>query len=340
MHALLSIPALTAEDVASANELVGRSRSFAFSMGEETWTCRIVPPSTAVPRLVASLCIGSTVAWVGLYDADGIEAARTLLGDVPLSRLPRDLLPAVLSHLFEKPLDSLQASLGMPCQIDRVLGGDELDWPGQRVGILVETGSGRLTGIVALTPSTFGVVRQALAAASPAQSIDLAQLPLEAAVEIGMTQLPLDELRRLSVGDVVLIETTALKDADPRDGATGPAGVGMSQESRALVRFPPHLGWKVRTEGDSVVVVEPFAPAVTPPDALGELVANIIFARGRARATPAQLATLAPGARLDCRDAEMVQLLCQGRPWARGELVRIEQQYGVWLTAVNHAKNS
>ncbi|MEM6856205.1 MAG: hypothetical protein AAF593_17530, partial [Planctomycetota bacterium] len=147
-----------------------------------------------------------------------------------------------------------------------------------------------------------------------AASDSFGALPLEAWVELGMTLISTDELRRVELGDVLLIDVGAPE--------VRPAGV---------LRLGPQLAYQVVIEGDSLVVgdrVDSDPGAAPSADALS---VRLLFTRGPIRLAAIAAASLHAGDSLPFTAGPEVHVRCGSVTLGHGELVEIEGHRGVMM---------
>jgi flagellar motor switch/type III secretory pathway protein FliN len=139
---------------------------------------------------------------------------------------------------------------------------------------------------------------------------------MTAGVEIGLTQLPFDDLRSLKRGDVIMFDVAA-----PRDKPTG------------LLRFAPSATWRASLTNGLATLLEPVKLTHWGRDAAAGRTIALVFEQGRVELTAEQVATLQPGAELPLIDADSVGIQNGGRLVGTGELVVLGGRAGVRIDA-------
>jgi hypothetical protein len=131
-------------------------------------------------------------------------------------------------------------------------------------------------------------------------------------VEIGLTQLPVSDLRTVTRGDVILFDVAA-----PRDKPSG------------LLRFAPTATWRASLAGDSATLTEQVKLAHWGRDATAGKFVTLVFEQGHVECTAEQVACLQSGASLPRVGVDEITIRNGDQLVGAGELVLLGNRTGV-----------
>jgi flagellar motor switch/type III secretory pathway protein FliN len=308
----LILPEIDAGALSILNELAGTNRKFAIAIGNETFEVRFVPAPSLASGLAALISVGGRPLWLAFSDWSQFAAVAELLDGELLDRLPTAVMPAVLNAAFEKNLDQLAQLGGAPGQVDAVVANDQL--PSDLFGIGIElTGQGKaIHGCVFADTDAWSLLRDAVMRVAPVAARSHAQLPMAAGVEVGLTQLPVGDLRTVMRGDVILFDVAA-----PRDKPSG------------LLRFAPTATWRASLAGESATLTEQVKLAHWGRDAAAGKSVTLVFEQGHVECTAEQVARLQSGASLPRVGVEEITIRNGDQLVGVGELVLLGNRTGV-----------
>ena len=314
----IRFPELHPEELPWRNELLGTSRAIPITVGSSSATLKFTaePASTTAKRVLLSA--GDLIWSIGVVEWDNLPVVAQSLGADALSGLPDEILLAVLEAIFQPQLDWLGDRISSTCQLNEVVSDIDRENLPHEIGFSLKLERGAtMTGSVAGDTGAIALIRDLVLSAAPTPAMDVSHLPLVTGIEIGMTQIPAEELRKLAVGDVLMMEIST-----------------FGENGRALVRFQRNKVWKANVEDETILFDEAVdSPA---PTSLGDGVTlNVTFELGRITLTAAQVASLAPGASIPRVKSDQVWLTAENRAFASGELVRIGDRLGVRVASIS-----
>ncbi|MEM6654272.1 MAG: hypothetical protein AAF596_00570, partial [Planctomycetota bacterium] len=183
----LELPSIDERSVALLNRLIGVEQSVGLTLSDEDADLRFESRSEADSGDFVRIDSPWGQFWLSL-DAVAEIAQRGSLEGLQIDRLPRELLPAVLSSAFEKELDALANVTGGECDLLEVATAEGLPDDLQVVGYSLSRPSGVHRGALWASAATLERVADAIAPDQAfAASDSFGALPLEAWVELGMT---------------------------------------------------------------------------------------------------------------------------------------------------------
>ncbi|MEM1304138.1 MAG: hypothetical protein AAGG46_04545, partial [Planctomycetota bacterium] len=112
----LELPSIDERSVALLNRLIGVEQSVGLTLSDEDAALRFESRSEADPGDVVRIDSPWGQFWLSV-DTVAEIAQRGSLEGLQIDRLPRELLPAVLSSAFEKELDALANVTGGECDL-------------------------------------------------------------------------------------------------------------------------------------------------------------------------------------------------------------------------------
>lgn len=308
---------MSAENAAWHHDVLGISRRISFPVADSDVVIRFRDEKSLEAQFFAKVSVGSSTWWIGISDWDRLPGADHALEGGQLTRLPIDVLPAVLESIYEHPLDAIAQLASVPCEViefaTSVEGIDQLI----SVRFQVEVdGSPATKGFVAGDKSSMDVLRDLILKAPVETSLSPDQTPLRCAVEIGRTQLSLDALSNLNLHDVVMIASSA-----------------FGESKSGLVRFSPSSVWRVSFQEEGTVTFE--EPIDPPPlDPCDDLQVEIVFEKGQILLKADELVRLQSGKQVTRAYADEITLSSNGTALARGELVQIGDRFGARLLTI------
>ncbi len=308
----LVLPEIDPAALAVFNDLAGTNRSLQLAIGHESFEMRFVPAPTLVSGLAAAVSVGGRHAWLAFGDWSQFTAVAELLDGEPLDRVPAAVMPAVLNAALDANLDQLAQLGGAPSQVDVVVALDQA--PGElfSIGIELTSQDKTIVGSLLADSDALSLLRDAAMRLAPAASQSFAQLPMVAGVEIGLTQLPIDDLHTVKCGDVILFDVTA-----PREKPSG------------LLRFAPTATWRASLAGETATLVEQVKLAHWGRDAAAGRSVTLVFEQGRVECTAEHVAALNVGASLGRVGDDEITIRSGGRLVGIGELVLLGDRTGV-----------
>lgn len=316
----LSLPELSSSDAVWAAEILGRSRRIPFAIGSTAWTSQIVSPPAGVTGPVLRLLAGETSLWVVVSDWQALLSGSAIMQGVVLAELPGEIAVAVVEAAIEPLLDAASKTTGVAWSVL------ELQSAGTRpqtwaVGLRLNGADGaHLNGAVSIAAADRPVL-QRLIEQVPAAAAPGAVLPAVAlGVEIGMTSLPVADLRALRSRDVLLMDVTAFR----------PDGNGVIRTSRTTA-------WRVTAAGGQVTLVEPRTVVPSPPVAIDSPSVNVLFELGEVVLAVDQLGTLAAGRTFPIENGSAVRLKVDGQVIGRGELIEVGSKLGVKIAELGRS---
>ena len=374
MPALSPVPALAATHPvdaapeAAAGRPVRRFEPTRLTRDAARLACRL-----AVRRQPSTLSLGTTAAtlsgpvWLA---ADPGPRPETIALDLQIDRRPARLrLPAVLVRwiagqadpalihadldgeaigwlaewLFADLLTALERDTGLTLSVAAGMG------PAPSPSATVDTALGFSVRGKALPPATAILltdvdIADRLAAAAetrPRAPAAFADLPLPVSVRIGVTRLPLGELRSLQTGDVILADD-ALPDRRCAMLVVGEQRVAVVELGDGRARLADKPDMAIGTMGAWIMDQPHATPAGSatgtapagPDDAdaaLDDLPVQLVFEVGRTEMALGALRTMAPGHAFDLKldPADAVDILANGKRIGRGRVVQIGDSLGV-----------
>lgn len=309
----LDLPVVDPPTVGVMNDLVGAHRPLAFSLGGEAVSLRLVAPQRATGP-AAALQFGDQRAWLHLADWNAIPSVRALLDGQGLDQLPSSIQPIVLSAAFEPDLTRLERLVGSHCRLEEVKPIESIPKDLLSVGLELALPAGTVAGTLAADFHVLTLLRDRLMQVAPVALHPRTSLRVHAGVEIGLTQLTIDELESLAAGDVVLLEV-----ASPRDNPT------------ALVRLAPQATWKVRLGDGRLELLEPVELRHWSDELAGGPTITLLMEQGGVELSVAEAAQLRPGDSVEWHDSYKVVVRAGRQELGYGDLVEIGGRKGVRL---------
>jgi type III secretion system YscQ/HrcQ family protein len=307
---------VSAHDVARRNAVVGTRRAIRVSVHQTPLELRFHDNHAAtISELLVQLSIGGAGFIVGLADWNRLPGITEFLDGGLVSSIPSDLLPAVLEAIFEQELDRLGTLASARAEV-KTTHSSVADLESlSRIGIsLIPDDEQPLHGFIAGDDAAMKLLQDLIDRAPAEAAHPFGELPLVAGVQIGETRLAIEELQRLKIHDVLLLDTSTF--VDNREG---------------LIRFSPTYAWRVGIADNQSTCIE----LLNTPEAENvhedEISVTIVVEMGHVRCSVDELSGLQPDSILTIADGEMISLRCGGRPFARGELVLIADRPGVRL---------
>lgn len=311
----LPLPRLTSADARWRSTLLGRARRIPFAIGATTFTLSFAEPQPLAGGRGVRLVLGEAALDLRLSDWRLLLAATPDFRDVDADRIPDEFLPSLLETALSGPLDELSRRTGLSCRFENVLDGHAP----HTVGIVIDAAAaGRSLGTITTDNDSLAVLSR-LVAAVPAVAVrELHEAPLVAGVEIGLTSLPLDDLRSLRIHDVLLMDVTT-----------------WPQQRSGLVRIGPQHAWRVTVDDAGVTLEELKSVSTAAPPAVGAATVPVVIEAGQVEIPADRLTKLNPGDTLERHHAEHVLLRVHRAPIAGGELVLLGERLGVRILTVN-----
>ena len=324
---------ITTDQLRLFSQVTGRTRDISVVVGEETLRLEFLaePVPHSLERAV-KVGIGRSHVWVGLSGFSAISAVRQILDDRQLSELPAEVQTAVLEAAFQPILDQLEALCGEPLTVLEVAPPEAMENLDLELGFSLSPETGQpVLGRMALPRETASILLQMIEHAPPVPRVDLSEVPVRAAVEIGTGSLSIGQLRQLEAFDVVLMDTSTL-----------------SQENQVRMRLAQSLICQAVLEESELTVqaIDRWTPEESPapgtdeeqeqvdPAALGEeTTVDLTFEWGEVCLSLGELAALSPGDALpfEADPKRPVNLRANGRRVGRGQLVHVGDRVGVRL---------
>ena len=317
-----SIPEVAPEELSWRNELLACERDIRFAIGESTAQLQFSDDSGIDVGMFVQLRTGATSWSIGFSDWDAVAPIANFLEGAPVTSLPEDLVPAILEAAFEDLLNQLSQKTETPCKICTAKPGSETNESTSQVEFALEfEGQPTARGVVAGDQAAMQLLAQLVATAPAREPNQIDDIPIVAGIEIGLTQLTVDQVQNLKINDVVMMQITRFQE--------NPVGI---------VRFPPNMPWRVTLEDETVTfneAVEVPSPSSLEPDTA---IVNVVFQKGTVQMLASQLATLEADSTVTAQRAETITLSSNGKPFAEGELVKIGDRLGTKLLILGSAQ--
>ncbi len=320
MTELIVFPEVADDEVHWKNELLGRNREIGLTLGTSIAQLQFTPDVASTSSKWLQIAVGEQNWFISFSDWDHLPFVESVLGNGQILQLPDVIFMGVLESVLEQPLEKVAELVGSKCTIVEVVSdqGDNSDLC--KVGFQLRFDeqssvfgniSGNQTAMLSLT--------QIVEKTGPTQNINIGALPLVSGIEIGNTQIGIDELSSLKVHDVLLIENST-----------------FDQDGSAVVRFPPNHSLKVKVEENSIIVEE-LQTETSLADEVPHASVNVVFEMGQVSLTHNQLMSLDPGAPISQKTGELVTLSSCGKRFAQGELVHLGRRIGVRVLTISQA---
>lgn len=301
----IELPTIDPRHARALNLLAGQGRRWRVELAGGGFGLRFTATAPRPVGPVASLTLAGQKGALWLSDWNALPAVAGLLEGVALGELPAPVRAALLSVALDATLDQLAASLGGPCDVLDVEdpGGPDAGDPWLGFELDPEGGA-PLRGALRADSGALDPLLAWASMSAPERRNSLSALRLKPPVEVGVTRLTLDELRRVSPGDLVMLDV-----ASPPGKRSG------------VVRFAPGLSWRV-TLGDGAVTFE----APVDADRWGGMEpdggsAVVVAGLGRLEVTPQEAVELVAGGTAPHVDPDALTLRIGPRPVGRGEAV-------------------
>lgn len=333
-------PRLKPREVAFANLILGREPALTAQIGDKAVALRLasgIGDGSHASRLAVSARLDGAPAQLDLDRA----ALAALLPDVAVPDTPEDLPRVLLAALGAAALEPLAAAFGNGLSIsltaDPEAAAPNGDGQTALVSILPTDAGWRAR--LSLSTDAAATLVHALKTAPPARRFAAwGRVPAALEAVIAEVQAPLDALRSLDLGDVVLLNpgsdpdrvTLTLRGSGQRIAYARIEGAKATIEEM----FPMAISDKddaCAGEADP----EP-APEPTPTPALDDLEIRLTFVLGETALPLDELRALAPGHvfALDAPASGPVSIRAAGREIGRGEIVSINGRVGVRVTGL------
>lgn len=323
------VPPDISSDVAELQrEAIGLARKLEFQLGGALCHLRLKAVSSVAEaesvrlnRWLARLIAPANEYWVAMSDVGRLAVVTSLLGDVALDELPRELLPAVLEVAFADGFAQLAAGGLGQWEISEVVSYDSLPASLEMIDAAVTIGAESYDLQII---GRHEAIRRLL---ELSRSAPLAELPVphdlsvRARVELGTTWLTEDELRSLRLHDVIVLDNA-------RESPT----------QHATLRVSPNVAWRIAMEGTEIRLqgVEP----KSSDDHVGSDRNSfpVCFSQGTIDISVSSLPALAADATLPWHSDGKVDILAGEVSLGRGELVGIAGRWGVRLVEIAASK--
>ncbi len=307
----LTIPEIDATDAAWASRILGVTRQTTITIGEVAWTVAFGPPQELPGASVVRLLAGETSLWVALSDWNAFLRGSPVCEGVDLEELPCEIAVAVVEAACGSLLDGLSSATGRPWSVLEVAGGvAPHPW---RAGFQLSDASGTvLAGAISVDSAALPFLGELIERVPTVVQPGAPLPPLVVPIEIGMTSLPIADLKSLRTRDVLLMDVTAFR-----------------PEGQALIRTSKRTAWRVKVDGERATLTEPKAVTPSPAMPLESPVVNVLFEYGDVVIPAEAAASLAAGQTLEVTNSNGIRLTIDGRPFGRGELVEVAAKLGV-----------
>ncbi len=286
-------------------------------MGSAAWTADIVRCTATTPCGVVRLLAGDTSLWVGLSDWEAFLRSAPFMPGVTLADLPPDIAVAVVEAAAEPIFQAVSRATGLAWTVIEFLPSGHPPHPWQVGFQLTGPDDARLNAQLSATPADLPFVESLIARVPLSKVPDAPAPPLVAAVEIGMTSLPVGELRTLRSRDVLVMDVTA-----------------FAPDRHGVIRISKTAAWRVTVGDGEVTLVEPRTTTPAAPLPLDSPSVNVVIEFGEVVIPAPALAGLAAGQQWPIEQAGRMRLSIEGRPFATGELVDLGAKLGVRLLEV------
>ena len=329
----LDWPALTGDEAEFLRLIASRLDQGRFDLAGASWRYALAPLAGAVP--LPAEVFTMTVEWGGARLR--LAAPPTLpallhasaCAQDPVDVLPEELALAGFEHAWGDVLDRLERAAGRKVRLAAA---------GR--GPVPRPDAGEFAFVLSLDSESAGDGLHALVLADGAALALLAvlarrvplpkrpapdpALPLKLRLELSDVLLPLTDLNRLAVHDVLL-----------------PDRLIDAENPRLRLRPDEHHALRARLEPGALVIEQAMTRTYMddiesgdrddPPGRLEDVQVRVTFDLGERLVTVGELAALQPGQALalDAEPPRLVALRVNGRLVGRGELVRIDDRVGV-----------
>ncbi len=335
----ISLPRLDPAQAQARSLLAQRLRSLAIPWSGQHWVLSLTPSAEPGP-----LCAGETewylqAMWAGvpidlILPAGLVHAwLRAQCPDLDVSEVPEPLAAVLMEEACEAMATSLDTLDLGPVRIDRLARGPREGGPMEHA-FDVRAACAEIVLVGRLAVGSLGLSLLArLAANQPLVPNDLPsdQLPLAWRAQAGCTWLAAHEVGRLSIGDTVLLEDTALQDDGQLWLACGAYRLRVALQGYSLVvKGALNEGGSTMQADDDQVAV----PA--EPDSVDHLPLRVVFDLGELTLTLGAVRELQAGQSIDLGQplSSAVRIRVNGVLIGTGELVDIDGRMGVTVTAL------
>jgi type III secretion protein Q len=291
-------------------------------VGTRRFSLQLEPCRARYPVRLHGLASGEPVT----LDLDAAALFPELARDA-LARLGDAALGPV-EEVFEDWLSALEGMFGVALSFTGI-SFDEAPPAGACGFVLTHLQSGRSARLAcrgaAFDRWLFTRPAPAPAAGAAGQLAALGRLALPIPVCLAGPSLTLPRLRQVRTGSVVLVDPASSHLRIPLRNGSRRLLLKPNEDSSMIDRILPDLTRPAEETSELV----PIDALTFPLDAM----------LGSVPMTVQELARLRPGSIVPCRitsHERVVTLLCQGVPFAHGELVQIEDMLGVRVTRLTH----
>ncbi len=254
------------------------------------------------------------------------EAVGGQLDGAAFARLPDSLAAGILTVQLEEFLSQLAQALDEPVSLGESRSAWQRHTQAIALGLILEERNGRTVHMIARMPiRALAVVVKALRR-WPAPPLDhlWGSLRLDSTIAFGRSQLTVEELKKLTVGDIVLLSECYAQ-----------------RQDRYKILLSDRQAFFIKKQAEVYVVDEvaqngaPGGDAGTVVD-VESLTVTLEFNLGHRALTLAELKSLAPGHifKLEEPISESVTILCNGQRLGTGEIVEVEKKTGVRILQV------
>lgn len=323
----ISLPRLSEAEVQRKNTLLGSFREFPFNWAGKSAALSFIDAASArAPTGWVRVRLGDHSLDVGIPSLPEPSSLGAAFAGIEIAALPEDLVVGVLEAWLDEPLQALkqqgvhlelEAWSSAPRASEADLGW-HITWDGQ---------TGFLSGVLSANAESLGFLAGLAHRRKPQPRVSADLLSFAGAVAIASTQLPLNTLRGLSVGDVVLVPLSAA------DRANGYCEVWLAGRRLAAAR---RVG-ETLTLSRMNVSTDSKTPAGSPSASLqvDELPVQLLFDVGQIDVSVGLLRTLGEGHtfQLPSAPANLVTIRANGREIGQGELVEIGEKMGVRIVS-------
>jgi type III secretion protein Q len=332
--AMTEWPALTGDEAESLRLIASRLNGGRFELAGAHWRYTLAPATGVAPLPAqvfvlsiewggARLRLAAPVGLPALLHASAFPQAQT---DV----LPEELALAAFEHTWSDLLERLERAAGRKVRLAGAGRGPAPHAePGEFAFVLAldsEAAGDGLHALVLADAAALGLLAMlARRVPLPKRPPPDPALPLRLRLELSELLLPLSDLNRLAVHDVLLPDRPI--DAD---------------HPRLRLRPDEHHALLARLEAGALVVEQALKRTYMdtteagddrddPPGRLEDVQVRVTFDLGERLVTVGELGALQPGQALalDAEPPRLVALRVNGRLVGRGELVRIDDRVGV-----------
>ncbi len=304
---LLETPNLQPELTEFTNNAVGTARAASVVIGGQSFQMTFISPGECTRRTNIEVDVGGRSCCVAISNPSVFDCLNEVTGGTEIERLPQDLQPAVLAAAFDQTINEIAAITGVAWNVGLIA--KEMPASELRLALRLQAANGKTTNIEIVFDEDLRSVMVKLTELVPvAEVLPVDDLTFTADVEIGATELSIDELKSLQAGDVVVLD----------------------EREDVVLRFGDSIVVMGAIEDNALRVSSVTALPAKEPDERGDdIPVTVSVCRGAMTLTAAALTNLRPADILPVSDIDRPARLVAGRNSISDcEIVRVGSRVG------------